>query len=160
MPNKKVCFKCKQEKDLDSYYKHKQMGDGYLNKCKDCTKKDVSTHSKNPINGCKNYDQYRQRNSIKRIFSHKYGTMKSRCTKENLKRSSFGKELLSKEEWLKWCYEEKNYQRFLELHTAYVASGFIRKLCPSIDRIDNSKGYFIPNLQWLTQSENSLKYNK
>jgi hypothetical protein len=39
---KKVCFRCNTEKELTEYYKHKQMGDGHLNKCKDCTKKDSS----------------------------------------------------------------------------------------------------------------------
>jgi len=36
----KICFRCNIEKPLTEYYKHKQMGDGHLNKCKDCTKSD------------------------------------------------------------------------------------------------------------------------
>ena len=37
----KSCFKCTQLKPLSEYYKHKEMADGHLGKCKSCTKTDT-----------------------------------------------------------------------------------------------------------------------
>jgi hypothetical protein len=37
----KECRDCQTEKDLNEYYKHSEMKDGHLNKCKECVKKRV-----------------------------------------------------------------------------------------------------------------------
>lgn len=50
----KTCFKCKAEKPLSEFYKHAEMGDGHLGKCKECTKTDVIA------NRLKRLDYYRQ----------------------------------------------------------------------------------------------------
>lgn len=42
--SKKTCFKCNRELSLDSFYKHSEMKDGRLNKCKECTRGDARSH--------------------------------------------------------------------------------------------------------------------
>jgi hypothetical protein len=55
----KICFKCQICKPLSEYYKHSQMGDGHLNKCKQCTKNDAHKHRSENLQRIREYDRER-----------------------------------------------------------------------------------------------------
>lgn len=55
----KKCFKCGEEKPLCNFYKHNQMKDGHLNKCKDCTKNDAAEYRIKNIDEIRAYDRAR-----------------------------------------------------------------------------------------------------
>ncbi len=55
----KVCFKCGGVKPLEDFYKHAQMADGHLNKCKDCCRSDVRQNRLNNLERIRAYDRER-----------------------------------------------------------------------------------------------------
>lgn len=55
----KTCFKCGVEKELSEFYAHKRMADGHLNKCKECTKKDVKTRYVDDFDKVQEYEKSR-----------------------------------------------------------------------------------------------------
>ena len=71
----KTCFKCGAEKPLADFYKHPQMSDGHVNKCKECNKKDVSANRNKNIDKYREYDRKRgSRHSIDycKVYREKY----------------------------------------------------------------------------------------
>lgn len=58
----KTCFKCNTVKPLTEFYKHRAMADGFLNKCKSCTKKDSTEHRNKNIEKAREYDKKRSKN--------------------------------------------------------------------------------------------------
>ena len=54
-----VCFKCKEEKSLDEFYKHSKMANGHLGKCKECAKKDARENTRKTSQQLAVYDKLR-----------------------------------------------------------------------------------------------------
>lgn len=157
----KTCFKCNIKKELKEFYKHPQMPDGTVNKCKDCNKKDNKEYVKNNSEFVRSYNIKRWRHDEKRIINGKYAGIKRRSSLTNNRSyNASGKDYLSKEDFIKWFYEENNYNQFKKLHSNWIESNFERKITPSVDRINNKLGYIASNIQWLTLSENCKKYTK
>ena len=67
----KFCRKCKQRKSYSDFYKHKEMYDGYLNICKDCTKKRVQKHREKNIDSIRAYDRERGKTKARKLLSAK-----------------------------------------------------------------------------------------
>lgn len=111
----KTCFKCHQQKPFSDFYKHKEMADGYLNKCKECAKKDALAHRD------KNIDQIREKDRLR-------GKSEKRIARnaENVKR-----------------YRERNAKRYKannKLNNA-LRDGKIQKLPCFICGVENTEGH-------------------
>jgi hypothetical protein len=55
----KTCFKCLITKPLGDFYKHPEMADGYLGKCKECAKKDSTSRRNEKVDEVRAYDRKR-----------------------------------------------------------------------------------------------------
>ena len=68
-----------------------------------------------------------------------------------------GKELLPREDFYTWAHGNPNFH---SLWDAWVTSGYDRRLCPSVDRIDSKMGYRIDNMQFVTFSVNCSRTSR
>lgn len=104
----------------------------------------------------KNSDIKKYEKTPKGFLMRLYRNMKSRIS--GVQKQKFylyeGKELFDKDEFYKWALEQ---EEFHNLFRQYVESNYDRKLAPSIDRVDSSRGYSFDNVEWVTMLENSLR---
>ena len=107
----KTCFKCGKELPLEEFYKHPQMADGHLNKCKECTKKDVKRDydRKSSDEAWREKERSRGREKFKRL-GYKYKTNRTaelcpetKCVSTKLRRKGF---YIEGKEAHHWNYNE------------------------------------------------------
>lgn len=75
----KECFKCRKTKPLTDFYKHKQMADGHLGKCKECAREDVRLHRREN-DSVREYDRQRAKTPKRKAYA---GAVARRWNKKN-----------------------------------------------------------------------------
>jgi hypothetical protein len=132
----KKCIKCQATKPLSDYYNRSDYSDGKANICKVC-------------DGSRRKSQYRTKDGIiKSIFSHQISSSKAR---------SHNKPEYTFDELHAYLI---NNQIFNNLYNAYVASDFNQWKAPTVDRLDETKGYSFDNIQIVSFDENKRNHDE
>ena len=140
-----MCTTCGKEKEQQYFPEIGKV-------CKSCyNKKQRIYRNENGNKATKKYEK------TKRGFMMRlYRNMESRINGiQKLKFHLYAnKHLLSREEFYGWAFSNNNFNVLFE---KWELSNYNRKLTPSVDRIDSSKGYYLTNMEWVTHSENSRR---
>lgn len=85
-----------------------------------------------------------------------YRNMESRVTGVQSKKYHLykGLDILDRVSFYEWAASSPEFKSLFKL---WSESGHERKLTPSVDRVDGSKGYNLDNMEWVTHSENSRR---
>jgi hypothetical protein len=120
----KECFKCKVEKPLSDYYKHKQMADGHLNKCKECTKNDSTKHRGDNLEKIREYDRKRGNRQSKDYLMEYRASNPNKYKAHNIVNNAKGKGQIFSEP-CEVCGEDKTVAH----HDDYLKPLNVRWLC-------------------------------
>jgi len=133
----KRCARCGQSKFICEFYAHRAALDGYMGKCKECVKLDVR---QNYARVGMLYD-FSEKGVIRVIY---------KTQKRHQKIRGHGAMPYSKLELSAWLYSNG----FISAFDAWVNSGHKKDLKPSVDRLNDMKGYSFENIRLVTWLDN------
>lgn len=134
--NTKICKRCKEDKSLDLFYKDSSSNDGYCITCKSC-KFETSSNKKKTVFG---------------LIDKMYWSQCSSSINRNMPRPKY-----SKQEFIEWIIFNPVFKK---LYYDWVNSDYNKMMIPSVDRINDYKGYEFGNIQLMTWKENDAKNHR
>lgn len=161
----KLCKHCNEIKLIKEFYRCSYSKDGYRSLCIKCinaeNKKSYQRNKKKILERTSKYQKLYRKDYTDRareIYSKTIKYFISSMWKHRVYLAKkYNRELaFTKEEFINWV---NNNPKFYELYEIYKKSGYIKRLAPSIDRINNKLGYTFNNIQIITHGENARKHN-
>lgn len=134
--NQKQCTKCNEIKYFSEFSKEKDTKDGFRSKCKVCRNIETKERQKTKIG----------------LVSKIYSSQRNNSRRRNHSVPSYSNKELSH-----WIFDQ---DLFYILYNEWVDSGYKKEKSPSVDRIDDFKGYSFDNIQLMTWGENKDKGHK
>lgn len=127
---KKTCSKCNEAKEYAEFSKSKSCKDGYQGTCKACVVIRNRDYSRTP----------------KGRMAYIYATQGTSSKARNHPKPTY-----TAAELYAWAQANG----LGGLMVTWEASGYSKDLCPSVDRIDTTKGYAFDNIRLVTWKENN-----
>ena len=72
MEETQVCFCCGEDKPLDQYYRHKEMANGHLGKCKECVRAYTNVHYRETLVKHALYERDRSKTTNRKLKRLEY----------------------------------------------------------------------------------------
>lgn len=159
----KTCSKCEETKVIALFHKAANHSDGFRNDCKSCVSKYQKEHNSIlyrkhvlKINSIKK--QNREKNEllafIRRMYNYMQCRVRGQVIIDRKYKNYVNKEICTRNDFIMFAMKNWNLKY---LFCEWIKSGYQRKMVPTVDRIDNSKGYLINNIQFKSFRENVLK---
>ena len=120
------------------------------------TKKCSKRGCRNPVHGrglCLAHYRRTITGFLSRSYSHMSERVRGVGVVPHKQKYWYGKPIMPREVFYEWS---KNHPDFLRLFKRWTTAGHPKRLAPSVNRIDSSKGYTLDNVEWITQSQNSM----